>query len=135
MSNDAALLQESYRVALDGNCGDLVRVGSVVVGCTHKLIGHATALRAYIGDSLAVTAGDQDRGFCSRLGLASVDTASHFTWPATCSSAGTERGDNICSNMRVLTPEWTRLPCIGRYQRPLALSDHALTHVILEAAP
>jgi len=109
----------------------IVNNATVVVGSTHKLQGFGDEVRAYIGADTAITAGDQDRGFCGRAGLQSVDNASHPTWPASCTSQGRGRGDNICSNLRVHIPERTVSPCVDRFGLQVLLSDHAATTVTL----
>jgi hypothetical protein len=75
------------------------------------------------GSSKVISAGDEDRNFCGRIGLHSVDDAKHSTWPASCTKFGSGRGDNICSNLRVAQPEQTFLPCLNRYGIPAKIGD------------
>ena len=51
---------------------------------------------------------------------------------ASCNSNGRGRGDNICSNMKVVEEECTIRPCATFYGRSLSLGDHALTATTLE---
>jgi len=99
---------------LGGRMGMFGRISvnghTLVIGSTHKLDGHSSAIRAYIGTDKAVTAGDQDRGFCARVGLQTVDNASTPTWPASCTGFGWGRGDNVCSNLGVAVPDSAALP-------------------------
>jgi len=125
-----------YEKRLGGRMGMYARVQvsggqSLVVGCTHKLQGYANEIRQYIGSRKAVSAGDQKREFCHRIGLPSVDDPEHATWPASCEGFGNGRGDNICSNLEVVVPEATVKPCFERFGVSSQLSDHALTMVTL----
>lgn len=122
-----------YEKRLGGRMGMFGRITvgkrRLVIGSTHKLTGHSTGIRAYIGTDAAITGGDQDRAFCGRIGLAPVDNASAPTWPATCTSAGRARGDNVCSNMRVAVSDTTVLPCVDRFGVRIQVSDHAIVKV------
>jgi hypothetical protein len=124
-----------FEKRLGGRMGMFVRIDisgeSVVVGSTHKLAGHSEGVKQYIASSKAITAGDQKRSFCGRVGLQSVDNSSHATWPASCSKLGSGRGDNICSNLGIAQPEQTFKPCLERFGIPAKLSDHAFTKVTL----
>ena len=104
---------------------------TIVVGSTHKWRGNEAKVKAYIGDSQAVIAGDQDWSFCDRVGLVHVDNEDHFTWPTSCETPGTARGDIICSNMEVLKAEATTLPCVAKFGNKIRFSDHAITTVSL----
>eukprot|EP00977_Amphora_coffeiformis_P011145 scaffold2657_cov89-Amphora_coffeaeformis.AAC.39 len=122
---------------LGGRMGLFVRLRigdtneTIVVGSTHKVAGIATQVRQYIGTSRAVTAGDQHRRFCKMFGLSSVDNATHYTWPASCTDFGKGRGDNICSNLPVVEAEVTLHPCVEKFGISAKLSDHAPTMVTL----
>jgi hypothetical protein len=104
---------------------------TIVVGSTHKWRGAGAGVKAYIGSSQAVIAGDQDWNFCDRVGLVHVDIKDHATWPASCETPGKHRGDIICSNMRVAQAEKTILPCVTEFGNIIHLSDHAITTVSL----
>jgi hypothetical protein len=104
---------------------------TIVVGSTHKWSGDGAGVKTYIGNSQAVIAGDQDWGFCDRVGLTHVDSKDHATWPASCETPGKDRGDIICSNMKVAQAEVTVLPCVTEFGNIIHLSDHAITTVSL----
>lgn len=106
----------------------------VVVGSVHKLDGHRKDITNYIGSTQTVIAGDQASSFCSDVSLKTIKGSSgnHNTWKATCTSYGYQRGDNICSNMKVVEDEFTKLPCVTKFSTPMELSDHALTFTTLE---
>eukprot|EP00624_Nannochloropsis_granulata_P002456 evm.model.NODE_22258_length_46295_cov_59.100636.5 len=128
---------DGYEKRLGGRMVMLVRIHdsrnrTIVVGSTHKWIGGVAGLKAYIGASRAVIAGDQDWGFCDRAGLVHVDSKDHATWPASCETPGNHRGDIICSNMKVAQTEETVLPCVTEFGNIIRLSDHAITTVRLE---
>jgi hypothetical protein len=130
-----SLNAHGYEKRLGGRMGMFVSIRvngeRIVVGSTHKLAGHAEQVKRYIASSKAITAGDQDRSFCGRVGLQSVDDARHATWPASCSKLGSGRGDNICSNLGIAQPEQSFKPCIERFGISAKLSDHAFTKVTL----
>lgn len=104
----------------------------IVIGSIHKLDGYKDEIKAYINGSKAVIAGDQDWNFCENVGLPHVDNQSHHTWKASCTSLGGHRGDIICSNMGIARDEETMFPCSVQYGNSILLSDHAVTHVVLE---
>jgi len=128
-----------YEKRLGGRMGLFGRIQldgmELVIGSTHKLYGSAAQVRGYIGGRAAVTAGDQPTHSCSDFGLQAVDRVHSRratpTWPATCQQLGTMRGDNLCSNLRVATPESTAVPCYKRFGVHALLSDHAPTTVTL----
>ena len=130
-----SLNAKGYEKRLGGRMGMFLRINvsgtSIVLGSTHKLAGQADQIKRYIGSSKVISAGDQDRNFCGRIGMHSVDDAKHSTWPASCTKFGSGRGDNICSNLRVAQPEQTFLPCLNRYGIPAKIGDHAFTKVSL----
>ena len=99
-----------------------LRNNTIVVGSTHKWRGDEAEIKAYIGDSQAVIAGDQDWSFCDRVGLVHVDNEDHATWPALCETPGTARGDIIYSNMKVTQAEATALPCVTEFGNKIQLS-------------
>jgi hypothetical protein len=104
---------------------------SIVLGSPHKLVDHAEQVKRYKGSSKVISAGDQDRNFCGRIGLHSADNAKHSTWPASCTKFGSGRGDKICSTLHVVQPEQTFLPCLNRYGIRSKSGDHAFTKVSL----
>jgi hypothetical protein len=125
-----------YGKRLGGRMVMLVRIQdsrnrTIVVGSTHKWIGGIARLKAYIGASRAFIAGDQDWGFCDRVGLAHVDNKNHATWPASCETPDKHRGDIICSYMKVAQADVTVLPCVTEFGNIIHLSDHAITTVSL----
>jgi len=110
---------------------------SVVVGSSHKLGGFRSRhVRNYIKDSPAVIAGDEGPGLCKQVGLRLIQShAKHFTWPASCNSFGKARGDNICSNMKVMEEEYTLKPCVRtKYDINISLGDHAITGAVFDVA-
>lgn len=125
-----------YEKRLGGRMVMLARIrdprnNTIVVGSTHKWGGDEAGVKAYIDDSQAVITGDQDWSFCDRVGLVHVDSRDHATWPASCETPGTARGDIICSNMKVALSEATKLPCVVEFGNKIQLSDPALTTVSL----
>jgi hypothetical protein len=124
---------DGHEKRLGGRMGVFGRIAiggrTLVIGSTHKVEDSAADIRAYIGTDKAITGGDQDRAFCGRIGLASVDNASAPTWPASCTSPGSSRGDNLCSNLRVAVQDETALPCSDRFGVQALLSDHAVVRV------
>jgi hypothetical protein len=110
-----------------------VNVGarSVILGSVNRLKAHTNAIKKYVGGQNAVIAGDQEWGFCDRTGLKHVDDQSHYSWPSSCESSGTARGDIICSNMDVAMRERTFRPCKSKFGINVTISDHSLTHVVL----
>lgn len=108
--------------------GQIVFSGiTVVLGSVHKLNGYQNEVSSYMNGSPAIIAGDQDSSFCKSVGLETVVSDSkHNTWPATCSSLGDHRGDNICSNMKVSAKEYTLKPCLRDFDFEVQLGDHAL---------
>ena len=108
--------------------------------------GKASDNKAATTTIATVTAGDQNRNFCQQIGLVSVDNPRHNTWPASCNGFGRTRGDNICastkinangggggasSNVQILEPERTILPCYQNHGISATLSDHAYTLITL----
>jgi len=131
-----AVNANGYEKRLGGRMVMLVRIqnsrnSTIVVGSTHKWRGDGAGVKTYIGTSQAVIAGDQDWGFCDRVGLTHVDNKDHATWPASCETPGNHRGDIICSNMKVAQAEVTVLPCVTEFGNTIHLSDHAITTVSL----
>eukprot|EP00563_Minutocellus_polymorphus_P007906 CAMPEP_0181025202 /NCGR_PEP_ID=MMETSP1070-20121207/2978_1 /TAXON_ID=265543 /ORGANISM="Minutocellus polymorphus, Strain NH13" /LENGTH=496 /DNA_ID=CAMNT_0023102307 /DNA_START=1236 /DNA_END=2727 /DNA_ORIENTATION=+ len=120
--------------------GRMIRLGQIVVsgitvavGSVHKLVGYEEEVSSYINMSSAIIASDQDSSFCHSVGLQTiVSDSEHHTWPATCSDSGKLRGDNICSNMKVSTKEYTLKPCARHFDLEVQLGDHALTGAGLE---
>jgi hypothetical protein len=102
----------------------------IAVGSMHTLCGYEQ-IKDFIGPRKAVIAGDQDWGFCDRIGLAHVDNKTHTTWPASCTSSGEVRGDIICSNADVAKEEVTVKPCAANYGGDIVLGDHSMTFVTL----
>jgi hypothetical protein len=102
-----------------------------MIGSTHKLEGFHSEIKSYIGPSKAITAGDQNREFCDWISLSAVGNTSSNGWPASCEGFGSQRGDNICSNLRTVDPEVVSKPCLERFKIQAKLSDHALHHVTL----
>jgi hypothetical protein len=111
----------------------MVNGTSVVVGSTHKLNGFRKEVKKYINSSPSIIAGDQIPSFCGDVGLEVIQSSPrHHTWPATCTELGGHRGDNICSNMKVVEEENTLYPCVKQYGMNVRLSDHALTGAVFE---
>lgn len=99
----------------------------LVVGSTHKLNGYRSEIKDFIQSSPAIIAGDQGSSFCGDVGLAVVRSdTNHFTWPASCTSLGKIRGDNICSNMIALKEEYATNPCVTHNGIDVGLGDHAV---------
>ena len=104
----------------------------VVVGSIHKIDGFHDEIKEYIGGRGAIIAGDQDGKYCDEIGLNNIVSKNNGkTWPASCSEFGRIRGDNICSNMKVVVDEVTILPCVNQFDFSLQTGDHALTSVVL----
>ena len=130
---------QGFEKRLGGRIGIFgrIQVGSqtVVVGSTHKLSHHSAAIREHIGPHKAVVAGDDGRGRCKAFGLQNVDDEHVATWPASCSTSGKQRGDNVCSNLDVAKADSVTLPCQQRFGKIEAdLSDHAVVSVWLKHA-
>jgi hypothetical protein len=107
---------------------------TMVVGTTHKLDGYKESIRQYIGNLPTIIGGDQEWGFCERVGLSHEDDKSPATWPASCTSTGKARGDIICSNMHIDVPEETSVPCLETsVGLRLKIGDHAITYVTLSS--
>jgi len=127
-----------FEKRLGGRMALLTRISldrrtSIVVGATHKLKNFGDEIRQYIGRSSAIIGGDQDWAFCERVGLRHVDNQSHATWPASCAKTGNNRGDILCSNMNVLVPEQTTVPCLRTTTGiSILIGDHAITSVTLQ---
>lgn len=124
-----------YERRLGGRMGLFMRMSMgeslIVVGSVHKINGYRNEIKEYIGSSPAVIAGDQSWGFCENVALFHVDNKTHATWPASCSTSGSHRGDIICSNMNVLRGEKTIIPCNTKQGTKISLSDHAISIVVL----
>ena len=123
---------------------------TLVVGSIHKLGEFGTSLyakevRQYIGttnNSKVVIAGDQNGKYCSEVGLklikpgrttSSDNNGKGYTWPASCTSYGNGRGDNICTNLNELdASERTTKPCYEEFGIHTQVGDHALTSVVLD---
>ena len=126
---------------------------TIVVGSIHKLgeqktnIHHEQNLEKiqhYIGTSAVVIGGDQNnpehlvRSFVGVDGLRVVQDRQN-TWPASCDGYGTNRGDQILTNMKQAvdgggsgTEPTTVLPCIRNYGVGINVGDHALISVVLQ---
>lgn len=103
-----------------------------VIGSINKLEGFQTEIQKYIGERSAVVAGDQDGKYCSTIGLQNIVSGrGEKTWPASCSSFGRIRGDNICSNMKIVNDEKSILPCVEQFGFQVNMGDHALTSAVL----
>ncbi|KAI9136015.1 hypothetical protein BKA69DRAFT_1179247 [Paraphysoderma sedebokerense] len=124
---------DGFEKRLGGRMGLFSRIAVghrvLTVGSIHKLDGYKTEIKAYIGSSKAVIAGDQSWDFCESVGLAHVDDKSHFTYPGSCQTSGTSRGDIICSNANIVQAESTVKPCLEQYGVKIKLSDHSITSV------
>jgi hypothetical protein len=104
---------------------------SVVIGSTHKVKGLQKDIKEYIHTSPTVIAGDQAQSLCGDVGLNVIQSdPKHHTWPASCTSLGGHRGDNICSNLKVAEEEYTMFPCVKQYGLNISLGDHALTGAV-----
>uniref|UniRef100_A0A7S2M1N7 Endonuclease/exonuclease/phosphatase domain-containing protein n=1 Tax=Skeletonema marinoi TaxID=267567 RepID=A0A7S2M1N7_9STRA len=111
----------------------MVNGTSVVIGSTHKLKGLREEVKEYIHTSPTVIAGDQAQSFCGDVGLNVIQSdPKHHTWPASCTSLGGHRGDNICSNLKVAEDEYTLFPCVRQYGLNISLGDHALTGALFK---
>ena len=111
----------------------IVNNDALVIGSTHKLGGFRGEIKQYIGSSPAIIAGDQDHRICNEVGLNVIKAdENHPTWPASCDSMGGQRGDNICSNLKVAVEEYTVLPCLKQFGLNISLGDHALTGAVFE---
>ncbi|OEU14962.1 hypothetical protein FRACYDRAFT_269724 [Fragilariopsis cylindrus CCMP1102] len=126
---------------------------TIVVGSIHKLgeqntnIHHQQnleKLQHYIGTSSVVMGGDQNpehlvRSFVGIDGFRVVQDRQN-TWPASCDGYGTQRGDQILTNMKQVvdsdsgrgTEPTTILPCIRNYGVGINIGNHALTSVVLQ---
>lgn len=115
-----------------GLFGRIIVDGSpVVIGSVHKLNGFRKEIKDYIGSSSAIIGGDQVERFCGDVGLTSIVSNERTnTWPATCRTFGTGRGDWICSDLVEQGVEKTILPCIDGSGFDILLSDHALTSAV-----
>jgi hypothetical protein len=107
-----------------------------VIGSVHKLDGFRQEVLEYIGQRDAIIAGDQGASFCKDVDLANIVSEDggeemHYTWPASCNSLGHHRGDNICSNMKMVGEEVTTMPCVTEYGFSTKIGDHALTSAVL----
>ncbi len=116
------------RIIVDGR--------ETVIGSAHKLDGFREEVKEYIGKRDAIVAGDQHASFCMDVNLSNIvsgegGAAMHHTWPASCSSLGNHRGDNICSNMKMVGEEVTMMPCVTEFGFSTKLGDHALTSAVL----
>ena len=116
-----------------GMFGKIVVDGKeTVIGSFHKLENLQTEIRTYIGERSAIIAGDQDGRYCNTIGLQNIVSGQGTkTWPASCSGFGRTRGDNICSNMKIVENETTILPCVEQFGFHVNLGDHALTSAVL----
>ena len=111
----------------------MVNGTSVVIGSTHKLKGLREEVKEYIHTSPTVIAGDQAQSFCGDVGLNVIQSdPKHHKWPASCTSLGGHRGDNICSNLKVAEDEYTLFPCVRQYGLNISLGDHALTGALFK---
>jgi endonuclease/exonuclease/phosphatase family metal-dependent hydrolase len=130
---------KGYEQRLGGRMALFTRVklpfATVAVASVHKISGHVKSMQTYINSTpsrLAIVAGDQHWGYCSSVGLVHADKRDHYTWPASCSSLGKQRGDIICcsSSMTVTVPERSFLPCLKtQWGVSMHISDHAPTLV------
>jgi len=107
-----------------------------VIGSVHKLDGFRQEVLEYIGQRDAIIAGDQNANFCKDVNLSNIVSEDggkemHYTWPASCNSLGDRRGDNICSNMKMVGEEVTTMPCVTEYGFSTKIGDHALTSAVL----
>lgn len=122
-----------YEKRLGGRMGIMSRICGTSVGTVHKVTGRDSDIRSFIGLGPAIVAGDQDWRFCKRVGLHHVDDKNDNTWPATCSTFGTGRGDIVCSNSVKYYEYETTLPCVKQQRIPalIQMSDHAFTSITI----
>jgi hypothetical protein len=116
------------RIIVDGR--------ETVIGSVHTLHGFREEVKEYIGKRDAIVAGDQHASFCMDVNLRNIVSKNggkkrHHTWPASCNSFGYLRGDNICSNMKMVGEEVTMKPCVTEFGFSTKLGDHALTSAVL----
>jgi len=105
----------------------LINGKPLVIGSVHKLRGFYHEIKEYIGSSSSLVAGDQSRLFCNGIGTTHIVSGrGEHTWPASCSSFGTHRGDSMCSSLEVTEEEKTSKPCVIDYGLEIQLGDHAL---------
>lgn len=129
---------DGFEKRLGGRMALLARISldlrtSVVAGATRKLENFVDEIRQCIGYSTAIIGGDQDCAFCKRVDLRHVDNQSHATWPASCATTGTGRGDILCSYLNVLVPEQTTVPCLRTTTGvSIRIGDHAISSVTLQ---
>jgi hypothetical protein len=104
---------------------------SLIVGSVNRLKGLGREIKNYLGKQDAIIAGDQDWGFCERVGIKHVDSKDHYTWPSSCTSSGTAKADIICSNLKIGVRERTIRPCLKKLTMDVTMSDHSFMHVML----
>ena len=76
----------------------------------------------------SIIAGDQTPSKAKDLGLnVIVSNSTHYTWPASCTSFGKARGDNIFSSLEVVEEEYVVKPCSSFFGVNISLGDHSLT--------
>ncbi|KAL7540762.1 hypothetical protein ACHAXR_010360 [Thalassiosira sp. AJA248-18] len=107
----------------------LVEGHDVVVGSVHKVRSQDKPIREYINQTKAVVAGDQGSKSCAKWGLGKIGEK-EYTWPASCDSLGSQRGDNICSNMgspkNKIGMNSVIKPCVTVGSIHTQIGDHAI---------
>mmetsp|Transcript_16907 Transcript_16907/g.24634 ORF Transcript_16907/g.24634 Transcript_16907/m.24634 type:complete len:212 (-) Transcript_16907:148-783(-) len=131
---------DGWKKRLGGRMGMLAQIivddRKTVIGSIHKIGGYHEEVKEYIGEKDAIIAGDQHGSYCEHIGLQNIvsdegGAEMHFTWPASCEGFGKLRGDNICSNMKVVEEEVTTKPCVSNFGFSSDVGDHALTSVVV----
>jgi len=117
------------RIIVDGK--------ETVIGSVHKIEKFHEEVKEYIGERNAIVAGDQNGEYCKAIALENIlstdsEEEKRFTWPASCESFGSHRGDNLCSNMNVVDDEVTILPCATNFGFSTTIGDHALISTTLD---
>ena len=101
---------------------------TIAIGSTHKLNGSRQDIKEYIQMTPSIIAGDQTPSMAKDLGLnVIVSNSTHYTWPASCTSFGKARGDNIFSSLEVVEEEYVVKPCSSFFGVNISLGDHSLT--------
>jgi hypothetical protein len=105
----------------------IVQDHHIQVGSTHKVHPSIYGQIIQKKSSLFIVGGDEKPNFCQQIGLDTVDNVNHKTWPASCKTNGSIRGDIICANLAVDKVERVIRPCFMDHE----LSDHAIKVVDL----
>ena len=94
-----------------------------VLGSVHKMKNNYNKIKKYMNNTKnIIIGGDQDRGYCRKIGLGAIGRRRSNTWPSNCHSFGHTRGDNVCTNLK-FTEKITK-PCLKSFVN-IQYSDHA----------